>query len=115
MADVTIKLSRRYDHGSTPFDTVVLREPKLKDRRAVGPLFDIQRGIVLWDDERLWLYVDRLLTEPFSSGALELLDLVDAEAIEGAIKDFFVEASSRLARPTNSSSGSDGMPDASRP
>lgn len=114
MADVSIKLARRYDHGSTPFDTVVLREPKLKDRRAGGPVLDIQRGVVLKDDEAIWRYVAMLLVEPASPGAIDLLDLADAEALSETIVGFFTKARLSYIERTSLSSGSDGTPDASK-
>ncbi|MEF2553256.1 phage tail assembly protein [Aurantimonas sp. A2-1-M11] len=114
MADVTIKLSRRYDHGSAPFDTVVLREPKLKDRRVGGPVLDVQRGVVLRDDEAIWRYVSMLMVEPQSPGAIDLLDLADAEMLSETIVGFFTRARLSYIERTNSSSGSDGTPDASK-
>lgn len=114
MENVTIKLSRRYDHGTTPFDTVVLREPKLKDRRAGGPVLDIQRGVVLRDDEAIWRYVSMLLVEPVSPGAIDLLDLADAEMLSETIVGFFTRARLSSIERTNSSSGSAGTPDASK-
>lgn len=110
MESVTIKLSRRYDHGTTPFDTVVLREPKLKDRRAGGPVLDIQRGVVLRDDEAIWRYVSMLLTEPESPGAIDLLDLADAEMLSETVVGFFTKARLSYIERTNSPSGSGGTP-----
>ncbi|BDA84968.1 hypothetical protein Sa4125_25100 [Aureimonas sp. SA4125] len=114
MADILIKLSRSYDHGTEPFDAVVLREPKLKDRRDVGPLYEVQRGLVIWDDTALWAYVTRLQSKPTAPGALDLLDLADADAIEIAVKGFFTAASPLFTRPTSSSSGLDGTRDGSK-
>ncbi|MCC4298545.1 phage tail assembly protein [Aurantimonas coralicida] len=114
MPEVRIPLSRRYDHGTTPFDTVVLREPKLKDRRAGGPILDIQRGVVLRDDEAIWRYVSMLLVEPVSPGAIDLLDLADAEILSETIVGFFTKARLSSIERTNSSSASDGTPDASK-
>jgi len=114
MADVTIKLSRSYDHGSMPFDTVVLREPKLKDRRAGGPVLDIQRGVVLRDDEAIWRYVSMLLVEPTSPGAIDLLDLADAEILSETIVGFFTKARVSSIERMSSSSGSAGTQDASK-
>lgn len=114
MADKTIPLSRKYDHGSKPFSEVVIREPKLNDRMAIGPLIDVQRGIVITDDERLWKYAERLLVEPSNFGALGPLDLVDAEALEGAVTDFFMAARASYVSRMSSSSGSDGTPQPSK-
>ncbi len=114
MSEVTVKLSRRYDHGSTPFDTVVLREPKLKDRRVGGPVLDIQRGVVLRDDEAIWRYVNMLLVEPASPGAIDLLDLPDAELLSETVVSFFTKARLFYIERTNSSSASDGTPDGSK-
>lgn len=114
MENVTIKLSRRYDHGTTPFDTVVLREPKLKDRRIGGPVLDIQRGVVIRDDEAIWRYVDMLLVEPQAPGAIGLLDLGDAEALAETVVGFFTRARLSYIERMSSSSGSDGTPDGSK-
>ena len=114
MSEVRIPLSRRYDHGTTPFDTVVLRKPKLKDRRAGGPVLDIQRGVVLRDDEAIWRYVSMLLVEPASPGAIDLLDLADAEILSETIIGFFTKARLFFIERTNSSFASDGTPDASK-
>ncbi len=114
MSEVRIPLSRRYDHGSAPFDVVVLREPKLKDRRAGGPVLDIQRGVVLRDDEAIWRYVSMLLVEPVSPGAIDLLDLADAEILSETIVGFFTRARVSSIERMSSSSASDGTPDASK-
>lgn len=114
MSEVTVKLSRRYEHGSTPFDTVTLREPKLKDRRVGGPVLEIQRRVVLRDDEAIWRYVNMLLVEPQSPGAIDLLDLTDAEAIAETVVGFFSKARVSYVARTSSSSGSAGTQDGSK-
>lgn len=104
-----ISLSRAYTAGSETFSAVELRDPTYADYRRIGPVYDFQRGLVLRDREAIFAYVDALVTRP-AAGALAVLDLADAMALEDHILDFFIAARKSIASPTNSSSGSAGTP-----
>lgn len=108
MGDKVISLSRRYgEHGQT-FDSVTLREPKLRDYLAIGEPVEIQpngdggRMVVEYND-RVEGYFQRLVKVP-GFEMIQDLDLVDAIAIKDAILDFFKTARLRRDAPTNSSS-----------
>ncbi|MCQ0986401.1 hypothetical protein [Jiella marina] len=114
MAEIVVKLARRYDHGSTPFEELRFREPKLKDYMALGEVVDTNNRVVVVYNEALWKYAERLLIAPANFGAVLELDLVDTETVKAKLLDFFSDAINASRGPTNSSSGSDGTPDASR-
>ncbi|ORE91001.1 phage tail assembly protein [Aurantimonas sp. 22II-16-19i] len=99
MAEFVVKLSRVYDHGSKPFDELRFRDPKLKDRIALGPPFEIFRNQDVWDDAVVWKYAERLLID-LSPGAIQDLDYADAEAVYYRFRDFFTDASPRFVKQT---------------
>ncbi len=107
-----IKLSKTYTVGSETFDRVDLRDPNYADYRQFGPVYEVQKTIVIHNREATFAYADRLVMSP-SAGALQTLDLEDAMAIEDEIYGFFVDARISRAKLTNSSSGSTGTPDMS--
>ncbi|GGF56718.1 hypothetical protein GCM10007301_15510 [Azorhizobium oxalatiphilum] len=109
-----LPLSRTYTSGSSTFDRVELRDPTYVDYRRIGPVFDVQKGVVLRDREAVFAYVDALTTSP-PIGALAVLNLGDTVALEEHILGFFINARRSRASPMNSSSGSDGIPDTSIP
>lgn len=104
-----LPLSKMYTAGSETFSAVTFRDPFYLDYRQIGPVYDVQRGIVLRDRDALFAYVDRLVTSP-SVGALAALDLADSMALEDHVLHFFIAARKSLASSTNSSSGSVGTP-----
>lgn len=104
-----LPLSKTYTAGREEFSAVEFRAPLLPDYREVGPVLDIQNRVLLRDREAIFAYVDRLVTKP-AAGALAVLDLGDAMALEDHIVDFFIEARVSRAKPTSSSSGSAGTP-----
>ncbi|ORE87739.1 phage tail assembly protein [Aurantimonas sp. 22II-16-19i] len=109
MSEIVVTLSRRYDHGSKPFDELRFREPKLKDRIALGPPFEVIRDQAIWDDAVVWKYVDRLLMD-VAPGAIQDLDYADGEAVYYRFRDFFIDASPLFVKRTSSFSGSGGTP-----
>lgn len=86
-----IKLSKTYTVGNETFDQVELRDPMYADYRQIGPVYDVQKTIVIHDREATFAYADRLAMRP-SAGALQVLSLEDTMAIEDEIYDFFVDA-----------------------
>lgn len=108
----TVTLSRRYEIGSSIFDKLRFREPKMSDYRQIGRAYEVQKGTVIVYSENVWAYVDRLVVD-VPHGALSELDLTDALAVEGAVLDFFAEANEALRKRESSSSGSDGVPQTS--
>lgn len=102
-------LSRTYSAGSEIFGAVEFRAPTLPDYREIGPVVEVQRNVVLRDRQAIWAYVDRLVTKP-AVGALAVLDVADAMALEDHVVAFFIEARASRAKRMNSSSGSDGAP-----
>jgi len=104
-----LSLSKTYTAGPEVFSAIEFREPLMPDYRAIGPVLDIQSRVILRDREAIFAYVDRLAIKP-PAGALAVLDLGDAMALEDHIVDFFIEARVSRASPTNSSSASDGAP-----
>ena len=105
----TVPLSRQYVIGSAVFDALTFRAPKLADYREIGKVAEMQRGVVVVYNDAVWQYADRLL-QAVSTGALSELDLTDALAVEGAIIDFFTEATKLLNKRETSSSDSVGAP-----
>lgn len=105
-------LSKPYTSGSETFDKIEFREPAYQDYRQIGPVYDVQRGIVLRDREVIFSYVDRLVTSP-AVGALAVLSVEDTMALEDHVLDFFVSARKSRAARASSSSGSAGTPDTS--
>ncbi len=114
MTEKSIPLSRKYEAHGQVYDTVVLRQPKLRDHIAIGDPVEIHAGpdgqgrFVVEHLDRIAAYLDRLAV-PGRPGreCLDDLDLVDSIAVKDAVTDFFMEARKRLSVPTNSSSGPD--------
>lgn len=104
-----LPLSKPYTSGSETFSTIEFREPAYQDYRQVGPVYDVQRGIVLRDREAIYGYVDRLVTKP-AVGALAAMNVEDTMALEDHVLDFFVQARKSRAARESSSSGSAGTP-----
>ncbi|MBB3771526.1 hypothetical protein FHS55_002125 [Angulomicrobium tetraedrale] len=104
-----LPLSKTYTAGSESFAVIKLRDPGYADYRQIGPVYEVQRGIVIRDREAVFTYVDRLITSP-AAGALAVLDLTDTLALEDHILAFFINARTSAPASTNSSSGSDGTP-----
>lgn len=104
-----LPLSKTYAAGNEVFSSIEFRAPLLPDYRDIGPVLDIQDRILLRDREAIFAYVQRLAIKP-PAGALMVLDLGDAMALEDHIVDFFIEARVSRAKLTNSSSGSAGAP-----
>lgn len=102
-------LSKPYTSGSETFSTITFREPAYQDYRQIGPVYDVQRGIVLRDREAIFSYVDRLVTSP-AVGALAVLNVEDTMALEDHVLDFFVQARKSRAARESSFSGSAGTP-----
>jgi hypothetical protein len=110
MAETVVKLSRRYEaHGET-FDSVTLREPKLRDHFAIGDPVEMHRDpnggdarFVVEHLDRVQAYLDRLVVKPAPAAVLGDLDLVDSLAVREAVRDFFLDAHTRRLAPTNSS------------
>lgn len=109
MSEFTVKLSRRYDVGTSSFEELRFRAPKLKDRIAIGPPFELIRNQDVWDDKVVWNYVERLLQD-VPPGAIQELDYADAEVVYHRFRDFFTASSPLFVSRTSSSSGSDGTP-----
>lgn len=96
----TVRLSRRYEaHGRT-FDSLSFREPKMVDFEAIGEIAERQPfaaggEMVLYHDDRVWKYRDRLLKRGDdlpSVADLADLDLVDAMAVKDLVTGFFTPA-----------------------
>jgi len=96
----TVRLSRRYEaHGRT-FDSLTFREPKMADFEAIGEIAERQPfaaggDMVLYHDDRVWRYRDRLLKRGDdlpSAADLGDLDLVDAMAVKDLVTGFFTPA-----------------------
>ncbi|WGD31202.1 phage tail assembly protein [Ancylobacter sp. WKF20] len=104
-----LTLSKSYTVGEQTFSAIELRDPRFADYRQIGPVYDLQRGILLRDREAIFAYVDRLVTSP-APGALAALDLADTMALEDHILGFFSKARRSIARSPNSSSDSTGAP-----
>lgn len=108
-----VKLSRSYAaHGKT-FDTVELREPKLRDHLLIGDPVEKHSGpdgegsYILEHNDRILAYLDRLaVPEKPGREMLNDLDLVDSMALRDAIRDFFISAHQRRNALTSSSSES---------
>ena len=107
-----VKLSRQYAIGSAVFDAISFREPKLTDYRRLGRPIDIQRGVVIRNDEATFGYVDTLVQD-IPPGAINELDLIDAMIIEAEVIAFFTDAAAQLSERANSSSVSAGAPSTS--
>lgn len=105
-----LKLSKAYTIGSETFDTVEFRDPNYADYRQIGAPLDFQKGVMVRDREAIFAYVDRLVTRP-AAGALQILNVADAMALEDHILRFFIMARTSRPQPMSSSSGSDGTPD----
>lgn len=103
------RLSRAYTSGSETFEKVEFRDPLYQDYRQIGPVYDVQKGLVLRDREAIFAYVDRLITAP-APGALAVLDAGDTMALEDHILGFFFKARTSRGSSTNSSSGSTTTP-----
>jgi hypothetical protein len=96
----TVRLSRGYEaHGRT-FDRLVFREPKMADFEDIGEIAERQPSpmggeMIIYHDDRVWKYRDRLLKRGDdlpSAADLGDLDLVDGIAIKDAITGFFSRA-----------------------
>jgi len=96
----TVRLSRRYEaHGRT-FDSLVFREPKMADFEEIGEIAERQPApmggeMILYHDDRVWKYRDRLLKRGDdlpSSADLGDLDLADGIAVKETITGFFSQA-----------------------
>lgn len=109
--DKTVRLSRRYEAHGRDFDSLTFRAPKMVDFEEIGEIAERQPSpmggeMILYHDDRVWKYRDRLLkggdSAP-SSADLADLDLVDAIAVKDAITGFFsrARATSGDAPPTS--------------
>lgn len=99
----TVRLSRGYEaHGRT-FDSLTFRAPKMVDFEDIGEIAERQPSpmggeMILYHDDRVWKYRDRLLKRGEglpSPTDLADLDLVDAVAVKDAIAGFFSQARPR--------------------
>ncbi|WP_299864391.1 hypothetical protein [uncultured Hoeflea sp.] len=106
----TIRLSRRYEaHGRT-FDSLTFREPKMADFETIGEIAERQPSptggeMILYHDDRIWLYCSRLLKrgdELPSASDLAELALVDAIAVKEAISGFFTQARAKSSEASSS-------------
>lgn len=109
-----VKLSRSYAAHGKSFDSVELREPKLRDHLAVGDPVEMHPGpdgegrFIVEHNDRILAYLGRLAVEGKPGREmLDDLDLVDSMALKDAIVDFFISAHRRKTALTNSSSASD--------
>lgn len=114
MAEKIVKLSRKYEAFGKVFDSVTLREPKLRDHFQLGDPVEIHSGpdgqgrFVIEHLDRVQGYLDRLaVPEKPGRECIDDLDLADSIALKQAVNDFFTEAHKRRARQTSSSSGQD--------
>lgn len=103
----TVTLSHRYEIGSSLFEKLSFREPKLSDYRRHGKVVESQRGVVVTYPDAIWAYADTLLKD-VPHGALSELELEDALAIEETIIGFFISANDALRKRESLSSGSVG-------
>ncbi len=96
----TVPLSRGYEaHGRT-FKSLTFRMPKGADFEEVGEIAERQPSpmggyMIIYHDDRVWKYRDRLLKRGDdlpSSGDLADLDLVDSIKVKDFISDFFSQA-----------------------
>lgn len=97
MAGKTVKLSQSYTAHGKSFDTVVLREPKMKDLLALGEPWEAVSSadgnrVPVEHLDRVEAYINRLAVEPTADHLTEL-GLADALAVKAALGDFFIEAS----------------------
>jgi hypothetical protein len=96
----TIRLSRRYEAHGRAFDSLTFREPKMADFEAIGEIAERQPfaaggEMVLYHDDRVWKYRDRLLKRGDdlpSAADLGDLDLADAIAVKDTVASFFTRA-----------------------
>lgn len=98
MGEKVIKLSRSYEAHGQVFDTVTLREPKLRDHFALGEPAGLQPGaddipVMVERFDIIAAYAERLAVagKP-GMECLQDLDLADAFAVKEAIIGFFSEA-----------------------
>jgi hypothetical protein len=107
----TVTLSAPLEGHGAMISQVMLREPTLRDRLTIGSAYVISDGAVYWVDEAIQRYLRACLVEPKDPLLIDRACLEDAEAIIGAVQDFFVAAlMTRLkVSPSNSPDG-DGLP-----
>ena len=104
-----LPLSKEYEVGSEGFSQIEFRAPGYQDYRRIGPVYEVQRGIILRDRDAIFAYAETLVTKP-AAGALSALDIADTLRLEEHVLDFFIDFRTLLAKPTSSSSGSNGPP-----
>ena len=112
MVEKVITLSRQYESHGKLFETVTLREPKLRDHIEIGDPVEKHRGpdghgeFIVEHQDRVKSYIQRLVIKPGYADILDL-DLEDSLAVVEAVNGFFGQAHKRRSARTSSSGAKD--------
>lgn len=119
MSRVIVPLSKSYPGHDGEFSSIELREPTYRDIYidGLGEPQQWQPGpngqpVLITLPDVINAYVDRLAINPTAEN-LASLNVQDSQALAAKVKGFFMVEPERKTSQTSSSSGSDGMPDAS--